>query len=149
MQPNAPVTRVVMGPNDITGLAGGPARGPWVNAFSFRASRARRRLANAARFMRSADGALLGSRPGLSPRGSRHDDEMDLAVDRDPARRLRGAGETGVGIGRMEAMRAPASRSVSLTDRLKGRGVLSVMQHGADGSEVPYTIKTAEEDYGS
>src|ERR1043166_7264789 len=90
MQPNAPVTRVVMGPNDITGLAGGPARGPWVNAFSFRASRARRRLANAARFMRSADGALLGSRPGLSPRGSRHDDEMDLAVDRDPARRLRG-----------------------------------------------------------
>lgn len=60
-----------------------------------------------------------------------------------------GDGETAVVIGRMEAMRAPASRSVSLTDRLKGRGVLSVMQHGADGSEVPYTIKTAEEDYGS
>jgi len=60
-----------------------------------------------------------------------------------------GDGDTAVVIGRMEAMRAPDSRSVSLTDRLKGRGVLSVMQHAADGSEVPYAIKTADEDYGS
>ena len=60
-----------------------------------------------------------------------------------------GDGDTAVGIGRMEAMRAPDSRSVSLTDGLKGRGVLSVMQHAADGSEVPYAIKTADEDYGS
>jgi len=60
-----------------------------------------------------------------------------------------GDGDTAVVIGRMEAMRAPDSRSVSLTDGLKGRGVLSVMQHAADGSEVPYAIKTADEDYGS
>lgn len=60
-----------------------------------------------------------------------------------------GDGDTSVVIGRMEVMRAPDSRSVTVTDRLKGRGVLLVMHQEADGSEMPYPIKTIEKDYGS
>ena len=59
--------------------------------------------------------------------------------------RLGDAG-TSIVIGRIESVRAPDSRSDDLNKILKGRSVLELMQ---DGPEVPYSIKTADDDYGS
>lgn len=59
--------------------------------------------------------------------------------------RLGDAG-TSVVIGRIESVRAPDSTSDDLNKILKGRSVLELMQ---DGPEIPYSIKTADDDYGS
>jgi hypothetical protein len=63
-----------------------------------------------------------------------------------PANYRLGESDTSVVIGRIEAVRAPDSKSDDLNKILKGHMVLGLMQ---EGSEVPYSIKTADEDFGS